>query len=94
MADRSRAADLRREALNIADRPAALRMATAKNADLTVVGGAGHVGIPLVLAFAEGTDGQRQRSQRGQPGDVEVRRLPFIEHGAEPLLSKALLTSA
>ena len=27
-------------------------MATAKTADLTVVGGAGHVGIPLVLSFA------------------------------------------
>jgi UDP-N-acetyl-D-mannosaminuronic acid dehydrogenase len=26
---------------------------TVENADVTVVGGAGHVGIPLMLAFAE-----------------------------------------
>jgi hypothetical protein len=34
-------------------------------ADLTVVGGGGYVGIPLMLAFAEADDDQRQRSQRG-----------------------------
>ena len=26
---------------------------TVENADITVIGGAGHVGVPLVLAFAD-----------------------------------------
>ena len=34
---------------------------TVDNADVTVVGGGGHVGIPLVLTLAEaGCPGQRQ----------------------------------
>ncbi len=43
---------------------------TIENADVTVVGGAGHVGIPLVLALAEAglrvnvNDLNRQRSTR------------------------------
>ena len=41
---------------------------TVENADVTVVGGAGHVGVPLVLALAEaGPAGQHQRSQQGKP---------------------------
>jgi hypothetical protein len=39
--------------LNIAStKTAPQTSSTAKSADVTVVGGAGHVGIPLVLAFA------------------------------------------
>jgi len=41
--------------LNIASTKAATSAsAAAQTTDVTVVGGAGHVGIPLVLAFAEG----------------------------------------
>ena len=40
--------------MNFSDRqaPARTAAASAQTADLTVVGGAGHVGIPLVLSFA------------------------------------------
>ena len=46
---------------------------TIENADLTVVGGAGHVGVPLVLAFAEAglrvnvNDSTRTASRRCKP---------------------------
>jgi UDP-N-acetyl-D-mannosaminuronic acid dehydrogenase len=64
---------------------------TVENADITVVGGAGHVGIPLVLALAEA-------GLRVNVNDINVAtldtlksgRLPFIEHGAESVLQKAL----
>jgi UDP-N-acetyl-D-mannosaminuronic acid dehydrogenase len=60
-------------------------------ADLTVVGGAGHVGIPLVLAFAEA--GLRVNVNDLNERALEVLRsgkLPFIEHDAAPLLANAL----
>jgi UDP-N-acetyl-D-mannosaminuronic acid dehydrogenase len=64
---------------------------TVENADITVVGGAGHVGIPLVLALAEAglrvnvNDLNRQTLDTLQAG-----RLPFIETGAEGALARAL----
>lgn len=59
--------------------------------DVTVVGGAGHVGLPLVLSFA-------QKGMRVMVNDlnehallsIQNGRVPFIEHGAEELLSNAL----
>jgi len=64
---------------------------TIENADITVVGGGGHVGIPLVLALAEA-------GLRVNVNDLNVEslntlqsgRLPFIEDGAESVLAKAL----
>ena len=64
---------------------------TEHDHDICVVGGAGHVGLPLALAFAAA--GQRvliydlnapvmERIARGE--------MPFIEYGAEPLLEQAL----
>jgi UDP-N-acetyl-D-mannosaminuronic acid dehydrogenase len=38
--------------LSIIDLADSTRTAAVRTADLTVVGGAGHVGIPLVLSFA------------------------------------------
>ena len=60
-------------------------------ADLTVIGGGGHVGIPLVLAFADA-------GMTVNVNDINEKvltllrsgKLPFIERGAAPLLSKAL----
>src|SRR5215467_6543848 len=60
-------------------------------ADLTIVGGAGHVGIPLVLAFAEA--GYRVNVHDVNHEALETLRsgrLPFIEHGGEELLLRAL----
>jgi len=64
---------------------------TIENADVTVVGGAGHVGIPLVLALAE--SGLRVNVNDINQESLEALksgRLPFIEHGAESVLAKAL----
>lgn len=64
---------------------------TTGNADLTVVGGAGHVGIPLVLAFAEaGLTVNINDLNRDTLNTLAGGKLPFIEYGAEPLLEKAL----
>ena len=61
------------------------------NADLTVVGGAGHVGIPLVLAFAEaGLTVNVNDLNAAVLLSLQSGKLPFIEHGAAPLLAKAL----
>ena len=64
---------------------------SAKTADLTVVGGAGHVGIPLALAFAEAglTVNVNDRNEAAL-ATLKSGKLPFIEHGAAPLLLKAL----
>ncbi|MGA7485520.1 MAG: nucleotide sugar dehydrogenase [Xanthobacteraceae bacterium] len=60
-------------------------------ADLTVVGGGGHVGIPLVLAFAEaGYRVNVHDTNRDVLETLRAGRLPFIEHGGEELLAKAL----
>ena len=78
-------------ALNIADRPAAARVATAKTADLTVVGGAGHVGIPLVLSFAaKGLTVNINDINEQTLATLKSGRVPFIENDAQPLLTKAL----
>jgi UDP-N-acetyl-D-mannosaminuronic acid dehydrogenase len=64
---------------------------TVENADVTVVGGAGHVGIPLVLALAEA--GPRVNVNDLNQESLETLksgRLPFIEHGAQAALAKAL----
>lgn len=60
-------------------------------ADVTVVGGGGHVGIPLVLVLAE-------QGLRVNVNDLNVAtleclaagRLPFVEYGGTPLLTQAL----
>jgi UDP-N-acetyl-D-mannosaminuronic acid dehydrogenase len=63
---------------------------TVENADVTVVGGAGHVGVPLVLALAEaGLRVNVNDLNRESLGALQAGRLPFIEHGAETMLRKA-----
>jgi UDP-N-acetyl-D-mannosaminuronic acid dehydrogenase len=60
--------------------------------DVTVVGGAGHVGIPLVLALAEA--GFRVNVNDTNRASIDMLRagcLPFIESGAEAVLKEALL---
>jgi UDP-N-acetyl-D-mannosaminuronic acid dehydrogenase len=65
--------------------------ATIENADVTIVGGAGHVGIPLVLALAEsGARVNVNDISRESLDILKAGRLPFIEHGAADLLTKAL----
>lgn len=58
---------------------------------IAIVGGAGHVGLPLALAFADA--GERVTIYDTNTAALDVIRggtMPFIEHGAEPLLDRAL----
>ena len=65
--------------------------ATVENADVTVVGGAGHVGIPLVLALAEaGLRVNVNDLNQAALDTLQSGKLPFIEVGAEAVLVKAL----
>ncbi|MSP47600.1 MAG: nucleotide sugar dehydrogenase [Xanthobacteraceae bacterium] len=64
---------------------------TAQTADLTVVGGAGHVGVPLVLSFAaKGLTVNINDINEKTLAMLKAGRVPFIENGAQPLLAKAL----
>jgi UDP-N-acetyl-D-mannosaminuronic acid dehydrogenase len=72
-------------------KPTAAKPARLDDADLTIVGGAGHVGIPLVLAFAEaGYRVNVHDINRDALETLRSGRLPFIEHGGQELLIKAL----
>ena len=65
---------------------------TVENADVTIVGGAGHVGVPLVLALAEaGLRVNVNDLNKDNLESLQAGRLPFVEYGAEEVLKKALL---
>ncbi len=65
---------------------------TVENADVTVIGGAGHSGIPLVLALAEtGLRVNVNDLNKDSLDTLQAGRLPFIEHGAESALRWALI---
>ncbi len=67
------------------------RSAAANKIDVTVVGGAGHVGVPLVLALAEaGLRVNVNDLNRKTLDTLAAGRLPFIESGAQAVLKKAL----
>jgi UDP-N-acetyl-D-mannosaminuronic acid dehydrogenase len=77
--------------LTVLDLPDAPRTAETRTADLTVVGGAGHVGIPLVLSFAaKGLTVNVNDLSLDSLAALRSGRLPFMEYGAEDLLSNAL----
>ena len=78
--------------MNIAGtKPTAAMPARPDCGDLTVVGGAGHVGIPLVLAFAEaGYRVNVHDVNRNALATLQSGRLPFIEYGGEELLLRAV----
>ena len=73
------------------DIAAAEKPTTVENADVTVVGGAGHVGVPLVLALAEAGLRVNINDLNQQTLDtLQSGRLPFIEVDAEAALGRAL----
>src|SRR5438309_1695575 len=62
--------------------------------DVCIVGGAGHVGLPLALAFASA--GQRvliYDVNASAFDGIRAGMMPFVEYGAEPLLKRALQES-
>jgi UDP-N-acetyl-D-mannosaminuronic acid dehydrogenase len=77
--------------MSVLDLVARVNAPTARTADLTVIGGAGHVGIPLVLSFAaKGLTVNVNDLNRTSLAALKSGRLPFIEYGADDLLSAAL----
>jgi UDP-N-acetyl-D-mannosaminuronic acid dehydrogenase len=66
-------------------------MAGQRDYDICIVGGAGHVGLPLALVFARA--GKRVMLfdlNRAALDTIMSGTMPFIEYGAEPLLNAAL----
>jgi UDP-N-acetyl-D-mannosaminuronic acid dehydrogenase len=77
--------------IDFADRT---RTSSTTTTDLTVVGGAGHVGIPLVLSFAAaGLKVNVNDISLDNLAALKSGRLPFIEYGADELLTTALRDS-
>lgn len=66
-------------------------MARQRDYDICILGGAGHVGLPLALVFARA--GQRVLicdRNRDAVATILSGTMPFVEYGAEPLLTSAL----
>ena len=77
--------------MTVVDLADTARVTSADAADLTVVGGAGHVGIPLVLSFAaKGLTVNVNDLNLDGLASLKAGRLPFIEYGAEDILLEAL----
>lgn len=58
---------------------------------IAIVGGCGHVGLPLGLAFADlGRDVTLVDTSESRVRTVMEGRLPFLEQGAEPVLARVL----
>src|SRR5262245_11047385 len=59
--------------------------------DICIIGGAGHVGLPLALVFARaGLRVLIYDLNKATMDTVKSGTMPFIEYGAEPLLASAL----
>ena len=61
--------------------------------DLVVVGGCGHVGLPLALSLADcGYKVGINDIDAAKVAQVKAGRVPFLENGAEALLKELLPT--
>ena len=61
------------------------------NFDICVVGGCGHVGLPLALAFADrGSRVVAQDINAETVALVSEYKVPFLEHGAQEVLARVL----
>ena len=59
--------------------------------DVCIIGGAGHVGLPLSIAFAD--KGQRvviQDINESVFARIESGKMPFLDKGAEPVLQRVI----
>ncbi len=66
-------------------------MPPKRDYDICIIGGAGHVGLPLALVFARA--GQRvlvYDVNEAALQDIKRGTMPFVEYGAEALLAAAL----
>ncbi len=65
--------------------------ASVENADVTIVGGAGHVGIPLALSLAaSGLRINVNDRNKSALAMLQSGQLPFLENGGDVALSDAL----
>ena len=59
--------------------------------DVVIVGGLGHVGLPLGISFADkGLDVCLLDPHKERSHQVRNGIMPFIEYGAEPILNKVI----
>lgn len=66
-------------------------MTDSKSFDIVIIGGLGHVGLPLGLAFADkGLKVCLYDLDRKKADLVKQGIMPFIEYGAEPVLESVL----
>ena len=71
--------------------PAGDRPAPSPTLNMVVVGGCGHVGLPLALSFADaGLSVGIFDVDRDKIEQVRSGLMPFMEHGAQELLEKVL----
>lgn len=62
-----------------------------KKYDIIIIGGLGHVGLPLGIAFADkGLSVCLYDVDKKKAEQVEAGEMPFIEYGAEPILKKVV----
>ena len=65
--------------------------ADGRAADVCVVGGAGHVGLPLAIVLADrGLNVMILDPNQKALGTIAAGKVPFVEHGAEPILRQVL----
>lgn len=66
-------------------------MKSKKNHQICIVGGAGHVGLPLGLAFAAaGKTVLLYDTNIAALDQIRAGDMPFIEHGAKPILKRVI----
>lgn len=66
-------------------------MLLEKDYDLCIIGGAGHVGLPLGLAFsAAGKKVLLYDTNLDSLNQIRASNMPFLEHDAEPILNNVL----
>lgn len=66
-------------------------MSQEKKYDVVVVGGAGHIGIPLSLVMADrGLRTLILDINQAAMDELQAGRMPYYEEGGEPMLAKAL----
>jgi UDP-N-acetyl-D-mannosaminuronic acid dehydrogenase len=59
--------------------------------DVCIVGGLGHIGLPLGIAFADqGLNVALVDVNQAYADQVRAGQMPFIEYGAEPVLARVL----
>ena len=59
--------------------------------DISIIGGAGHIGLPLALAFAEKKFNVHLIDNNEKNLNlIKSNKMPFLEFGAEKYLKKAL----